>query len=125
MTYKCSTCLARPVCRNRPGDGVPMQARVARLEELNSCPHYLSEDDYVVRPCHVGQIVYKIKRCTGGKTYVAAGSAAVLTFADDNTIMVKVRGVGTGEVGKDIFLTYAAAEAARKMALKKDGDPQC
>lgn len=64
-------------------------------------------------PCKVGDTAYAIRRLSGGVRRIVSGFIAEMYYiSSDMALVVRLKNVCRGELGKEVFGTYEEAEAA-------------
>lgn len=71
------------------------------------------EGRLVELPCKIGDNAWVIRNVKGVEKAML-GVVAEMYFTKEMRLMVRVHGVGRGEVGKTVFLTFAEAMAAKR-----------
>lgn len=76
------------------------------------------EDRLVALPCKIGDNAWVIRNVRGVKRAMF-GVVAEMYFSQEMRLIVRVHGIGRGEVGKTVFLTFAEAMAATRKGGQK------
>lgn len=80
-----------------------------KCQEVNQLRAQLAKLKKMVPTCRIGQEAWYV-RTYNGKKVIRQGVISEMLFLKDMTLIAVVKNIGRGVVGKDVFLSYEAAE---------------
>lgn len=98
----CSKCLCVEVCKFFPHN-----------KTKHPCEHFKDRVKFSTPPCKLGDILWAI-RASRTNVFVKSGRVSQMKYNSNMDLLITVRNIATGTLGKTIFLTQEAAEKALK-----------
>lgn len=113
----CGDCVHYAVCC----DWLKKQGKYLTSDEGLICADFADQAHWAELPCRIGDMAYAIRNYRGAY-HVQQGVISDMFYSDEMQLVVVIRHIARGIVGRSVFLTREAAEAAIAAKYKQEVD---